>query len=280
MYILAIETTGPLGSVAIIDEKGKVNQMISGEEMNHLKDLMPMAQRLTAELGISPKDLSAVAASVGPGSFTGIRIGVATARALAQALEIPAIAVKTLDSFKVKCNGNAVIAPIFNARRGQVYGGVFGENGEDILAGGPYMLEDVLAAIKTELEVRFSDSPCGMPMTTKVIFYGDGIDAYEERLDQFAGELAEARTAAMIEKAPKGERYQCAEMTAEAALILYNEGERLSAEQLLPDYMRATEAEQKLKDGTLAKERAAKMARLMGEAKGGRHGRAGEAKGR
>lgn len=280
MYILAIETTGPLGSVAIIDEKGKVNQMISGEEMNHLRDLMPMAQRLTAELGISPKDLSAVAASVGPGSFTGIRIGVATARALAQALEIPTIAVKTLDSFKVKCNGNAVIAPIFNARRGQVYGGVFGENGEDILAGGPYMLEDVLAAIKTELEVRFSDSPCGMPMTTKVIFYGDGIDAYEERLDQFAGELAEARTAAMIEKAPKGERYQCAEMTAEVALILYNEGERLSAEQLLPDYMRATEAEQKLKDGTLAKERAAKMARLMGEAKGGRHGRADEGKGR
>ena len=142
------------------------------------------------------------------------------------------------------------------------------------------MLEDVLAAIKTELEVRFSDSPCGMPMTTKVIFYGDGIDAYEERLDQFAGELAEARTAAMIEKAPKGERYQCAEMTAEVALILYNEGERLSAEQLLPDYMRATEAEQKLKDGTLAKERAAKMARLMGEAKGGRHGRADEGKGR
>ena len=95
MYILAIETTGPLGSVAIIDENGKIKQAVSGEEMNHLKDLMPMAQRLTSELGITPGDLTAVAASVGPGSFTGIRIGVSTARALSQALGIPAAGVKT-----------------------------------------------------------------------------------------------------------------------------------------------------------------------------------------
>lgn len=263
MYILAIETTGPLGSVAIIDETGKVNQTISDEEMNHLKDLMPMAQRLTRELGITPADLTAVAASVGPGSFTGIRIGVSTARALAQALQLPAVAVKTLDSFKVKCNGSCVIVPIFNARRGQVYGGVFDEAGEDILAGGPYMLEDVLAAIKTELEDRFDNTNCGMPVATKVVFYGDGIDAYEARLDEFRAELGTSRVACVIEKAPKGERYQCAGMTARVALKQYSEGKAVSVEELLPEYMRATEAEQKLKDGTLAKERAAKMARLM-----------------
>ncbi|MDD7718861.1 MAG: tRNA (adenosine(37)-N6)-threonylcarbamoyltransferase complex dimerization subunit type 1 TsaB [Eubacteriaceae bacterium] len=269
MYILAIETTGPLGSVAIIDENGKIKQAVSGEEMNHLKDLMPMAQRLTSELGITPGDLTAVAASVGPGSFTGIRIGVSTARALSQALGIPAAGVKTLDSFKLKCRGSRVIVPIFNARRGQVYGGVFGENGEDILPGGPYMLEDVLSAIKTELEDRFDNTNCGMPVAAKVVFYGDGIDAYEERLDQFTAELKESRVACVIEKAEKEERYQCAAMTAQAALEMYKQGKTVSVEELLPDYMRTTEAEQKLKDGTLARERKAKMERLMSGRKNG-----------
>ncbi|MFQ7739823.1 MAG: tRNA (adenosine(37)-N6)-threonylcarbamoyltransferase complex dimerization subunit type 1 TsaB, partial [Emergencia timonensis] len=86
MYILAIETTGPLGSVAITDGAGNCSLKISGEEMNHLKDLMPMAQQLMDEWKLAKSDLSAVAASIGPGSFTGIRIGVSTARAVAQAL--------------------------------------------------------------------------------------------------------------------------------------------------------------------------------------------------
>ena len=83
MYILAIETTGPKGSVAVIDGEGTVTMRVSGEEMNHLKDLMPMAQQILTERGIAKADLSAVAASIGPGSFTGIRIGVASARAIA-----------------------------------------------------------------------------------------------------------------------------------------------------------------------------------------------------
>ena len=97
MYILAVETTGPVGSAAIIDDQGAVSVEISSEEMNHLKDLMPMAERLLSRLNIQARDLTAAAASIGPGSFTGIRIGVASARAVAQALDIPVIAVPTLD---------------------------------------------------------------------------------------------------------------------------------------------------------------------------------------
>ena len=82
-------------------------------------------------------------------------------------------------------------------------------------------------------------------------------------------ELGSSRVACVIEKAAKEDRYQCAEMTATATLEQYRAGDTVSVEELLPDYMRATEAEQKLKDGTLAKERAAKMARLMSGRKNG-----------
>lgn len=262
MYILAIETTGPLGSTAIIDENGKITMKVSGEEMNHLKDLMPMAQALITELGIEKKEISAVAVSVGPGSFTGIRIGVSTARALAQALNISAISVPTLDSFKQKKNGTDYIVPIFNARRGQVYGGIFDSADGDVLKSGPYMLTDVLTALKTRLADDFSETNCGMPCCKTVTFYGDGIDAYESQLNDFIKEAGAHFGCSKFVFAPKEERYQTASMTAKDGLAKFTRGETLSVGELLPEYMRMTEAEQKLKDGSLAKERSAKMAKF------------------
>lgn len=261
MYILAIETTGPLGSVAIIDERGEPFVRVSAEEMNHLKDLMPMTQQIIDQLGIAKRDLSAVAASVGPGSFTGIRIGVSTARALAQALNLPAVAVPTLDMFKQKCDGSALIVPIFNARRGQVYGGVFDEAGEAVLQSGPYLLTEVFTAIEAHLEDLRDGMPCGMLQSSTVKFFGDGIDAYERELDEFKEKVLKLAGCRVL-LAAKEERYQDAGMAARFALRKYEAGETLSADQLLPDYMRVTEAEQKLKDGSLARERAAKMARF------------------
>ena len=262
MYILAIETTGPKGSAALIDERGAVSCRISAEEMNHLKDLMPMAQALLDTENIAKSELAAVAASIGPGSFTGIRIGVASARAISQALSIPAISVPTLDSFKTKCDGNAVIMPVFNARRGQVYGGIYDENGTDILKSGPYMLTDCFAALDAYFAQQRNDLPCGMPQAMTVKVYGDGIDAYEEQLADFSADMAKKYGAVQIILAEKEERYQLASMTAVCALEKFKAGETMSYDRLLPDYMRATEAEQKLKDGTLEKERAAKMARF------------------
>ncbi len=262
MYILAIETTGPIGSVALIDEKGNTVSECSAETMSHLKDLIPMTEKLLSGHKVKKSELTAVAASIGPGSFTGIRIGVATARALSQALQIPAVAVPSLGSFRVKCNGASLVVPIFNARRGQVYGAVFAEDKTDILVPGPYMLMDVLKAIRTYLQEKADELPCGMPITETITFYGDGIDAYDKELSEFERELKQTGFAFRIIRAEKEVRYQQAELVAKTALIEYKKGKTVSYEELNPDYMRMTEAEQKLRDGTLAKERAAKMARF------------------
>lgn len=262
MYILALETTGPVGSCAIMQSDGQVTMEVSTEEMNHLKDLMPMAQRLIDKLGLDKKDMTAVAASVGPGSFTGIRIGVSTARAISQALGIPAIGVPTLDAFKLKKDDVTIIVPIFNARRGQVYGGVFDEQGNDVLKSGPYMLTDVFAAIEDLIKERLDDAPCGMAPAGRIMFYGDGIDAYGEQLVEFRNKIAREAGSFVILEAEKENRYQTAEMAARVALMKLEKNETVCANDLQPEYMRATEAEQKLKDGSLARERAAKMARF------------------
>lgn len=261
MYILALETTGPLGSAALINiETGNVVSKTHDEPMSHLRELANSCQDLIKN--IDKAEISAVAASIGPGSFTGIRICVTTARSMAQALNVPAISVPTLHMFKLKVKDNP-IAVIFNARRGQVYGGVFArakgivktevEPIIEILDPGPYMLTDVLQAVNS--------IDCEEPgALRRVDFYGDGIDAYERELIEFQNVMSEKNIEVIL--TPKPERYQNGEMVARVALEKYMTGETLHYDELMPDYMRIAEAEQKLKDGTLKRLREEKLARL------------------
>lgn len=238
MYILAIETTGPFGSVALINEEGVLGELTSADEMNHLKDLLPMTGRLLSHAGVGKSELSYIAVSQGPGSFTGIRIGVATARALGQALDLPVIGVPTLQSFAYKeerDHGEQVVCGILNARRGQVYGIV-----EGFMEDGPYMLTDVLQVITEPVK------EAGQP----VIFYGDGIDAYEEKIIAILGE-ADMSLNRDFYFASKETRYQNAGAVGRMALEKARAGQILKYNDLHPDYMRKAEAEQKLEAGEL-----------------------------
>ena len=148
MYILAFETTGKNASVACIDlDKGGIVTEESEVVRNHLQSLMPMTLSLMKKNGINTGDIACLAASGGPGSFTGIRIGVATARAFSQAAGIPCICVPTLKAFVYNApDFRGLCCPIFDARRGQVYAGAyFLEEAGDIreaVAGGAYTLEE------------------------------------------------------------------------------------------------------------------------------------------
>lgn len=258
MHILAIETTCSVGSVAIIDmdydfseiaSYGLRNDYIVGsqsshtasipikittEPMGHLRNLTPMAEKLLIENNLKMKDIGAIAVSAGPGSFTGIRIGVSTARALVQALDVPGIQVQTLEVFKLRAKRarNALTVPIFNARRGQVYSAIYDSEQNEIMKPQACMLEDVFAVIDKSAE--------------KAFFYGDGVDAYEKML-------------AGYDKADKSVRYQTADMVAATALKMYRKGLTVDCNALLPLYMRRTEAEMRLEDGSLERARKARM---------------------
>lgn len=270
MYILAMETTGPNASAAllraaepgsapepeIIERAVLLGQQTSYEAKNHLKNLMPLIQKLLTTCGVEKSQLTHIAVSVGPGSFTGIRIGVSTARALAQALQLPCIAVPTLEVFcyaqaakhahtraqgaqdeavRAIGGGAQVVCGIINARRGQVYGIVDG-----YLPGGPYMLTDVLDVITQQVR------PDGRP----VLFYGDGMDAYETEIESSLDDFNMKKDRDYF-FAPQSERHQSAAAVALAALPRLLGGEVTDFAGLLPDYMRRAEAEVKLAAGQL-----------------------------
>ena len=223
MYILSIETTGKYGSAALIDGDGRISSKSSHEEMNHLKDIMLLADEGLKTEGIGTNSIDAVAASIGPGSFTGIRIGVSSARGIAEMLNIPCISISSLEGMAALADAHVgeevrFFAPIINARRGQLYGALF-ERDE--------FLEEI---DKIDSEEK------------QIIFVGDGIDAYEDKI----------REAGLYRLADEEWRYQDASSVAELALQKYNSNNTITYDYLLPNYMRKSEAEMRLESGTLS----------------------------
>ena len=225
MYILALETTGAHASVAIINEEGKIAEKSSDSVLNHLQHLMPMTKELLDEEGLAIGDMTAIAASQGPGSFTGIRIGVSSARALAQVTGIETVAVPTLKAFAYNApEFEGLICPVFDARRSQVFAAAYKWTDgkiEEIVPGAAYALDEFLE--KTAAE--------GLPR----MFFGDGVKAYADRF-------------AEDEIAPEEIRLQMASSVAKLAKDMYEDGQAVHYENLKPDYMRKAEAERKLEE--------------------------------
>ena len=242
MYILALETTGKYGSAAVISSDGKVFSASSQNEMNHLQDIINITDKALQLAGIGKADLTHIACSVGPGSFTGIRIGVTTARTLSQFLNLPAVPVPTLLAMAERCTRTAttsscpLILATINARRHQTYAGLYRINKDknklDIVSEErQYMIEEILEIAKNTGE--------------KIYITGDGIDAYQDIIENTLG------TDSFV-LADEQLRYQSAESVARVALESALFGSTVSFDKLLPNYMRLSEAEQNLQAGTLS----------------------------
>ena len=251
MNILALETTGKYGSVAVISGEGKVFSAVSAEEMNHLKGMIDLVDEAIKSAGIAKSELTHVAASVGPGSFTGIRIGVTTARVMAQMLGLPCVGVSSLEGMAYGVLDDAVsagalyVVPLINARRHQTYAAVYeaqftsdleNRSLSSVVEEKQYMIEDLLEALSAKLAEHDG---------AKIFFTGDGIDAYAEIIE---GTLPEGS----FIYAPEEIRYQLAAPVAEIALRKAQAGQTVDYSELMPEYMRLAEAEQRLKAGTLS----------------------------
>lgn len=176
MNLLVIDTSGPVCGVAVMDDEKVLCEYTAQNRNTHSANLMPMAEAALQSAGKMIGEMDAVAAVTGPGSFTGVRIGVATAKGLAHGAGIPCIPVDALEALSLSAGGfDGVICPIQDARAGQVYGAAF-RNGERLTADEPLKLEAFLEKILTFGE-RF-------------MFLGDGAPVHREKILDILGEKA------------------------------------------------------------------------------------------
>lgn len=224
MLVLGIETSGPVCSVGLADNDTVLaERMVWGQKIHSVR-LIPLIDGVLRDAGKRPGDLEGIAVSAGPGSFTGLRIGMTTAKALAHALDRPVAGVPSLDILARPLRGAACpVMVIVPARKGEVYGAVYTPETS------PRPLEPPAALSTEELieTARRFDGP--------LLFTGEAAGLYREQLEHALG--PEARFAPASLRQPRGA------VAAEMGAVLLAAGKGATAFTLQPEYIRPPAAE-------------------------------------
>jgi len=182
--VLAIESATNVAALAIVAEEAVIAEAVLNTGKTHSQRLMPMLARLLEEADLELEDLDGIVVSGGPGSFTGLRIGLATAKGLAYASGKPLVMVSTLDSLAYNLKGYPhLICPILNARRNEVYTAVYRDAGEELT-----LVMSYAALPPAELVQRLR------PLAEPVMFLGDAVPVFGAYLQEQMGSLARQAT--------------------------------------------------------------------------------------
>lgn len=225
MKILALDSSGLVASVAIVSDDMLLAEYTVNYKKTHSQTLLPMLAEAAKMTELDLNSVDAIAVAAGPGSFTGLRIGSATAKGLGLALDKPLIHIPTVDALACNLYGcQSLICPLMDARRNQVYTGIYTfEKGElqIIREQSPMAVEQIAA----ELNARGRE----------VVFLGDGVPVYREML----------RTLMEVPYrfAPANMNRQRASSVAVLALQYAKEGKIETAAEHAPDYLRLSQAE-------------------------------------
>ncbi|SDI26437.1 tRNA threonylcarbamoyladenosine biosynthesis protein TsaB [Alteribacillus persepolensis] len=224
MKMLAIDTSTHVMSVGVGEDNKLLGEYTTNFKKNHSVRLMPAIDHLLQELNIQPADLDGIAVAKGPGSYTGVRIGITTAKSMAWALNIPVYAVSSLAVLAQNAKYfSGFISPFMDARRGQVYTGLYkADNGVVQLVEKDriILLDDWLRLLKDK------DKP--------VLFLGQDWDMHEHSIKE-----------ALQDKAWNGDFSSATPRTGELLQLAYTQGAPLSAHEVVPEYTQLTEAEKK-----------------------------------
>lgn len=180
MIILSIDSATPVAGVAVIDENKILGENFLNTGNTHSEKLLPLIEHTLEGLKMDIHDIDGIAVSIGPGSFTGLRIGLATAKALAQVTGIKLIAIPTLDALAQNLAGlSGYICPILDARKKEVYTALYRSDSGEL-----QRLNDYRAITPIELCKELKER--GEPVT----FLGDGVFVYRKIITEELGELA------------------------------------------------------------------------------------------
>lgn len=231
-----MDSSGLVASVAVVEdgpaESVTVAEFTVNYKKTHSQTLLPMLDEVSGMIELDIDTIDAIAVAAGPGSFTGLRIGSATAKGLGLALKKPLIHVPTLHGLAYNlCGTGKVVCPIMDARRGQVYTGIFEFDGNELV-----VLEDQTAVSIEELGAKLA------VYDREIVFLGDGVPVFRKSLEE------DIMAGKKISFTPAHLNRQRAAAVGALGIRYYKEGRLETAGEHQPDYLRVSQAERERKE--------------------------------
>ncbi len=248
MKILAIDTSGQTASAALLEDELLIAEFSMHAKQTHSETFLPLLNVLREKTEFPIEEIDAVAVTSGPGSFTGLRIGSATAKGLGFALCKPIVPVPTLQGLAYNLYGTQdVVCPLLDARRNQTYTGLY----------------EFIKNESGEYDIRVIKEQCAVPIEEmitacnalgrSVIFLGDGVPVFREKMTE--------QLKVPYSFAPVHMNRQRASAVAALAIKYYKQGKIQTAAEHTPDYLRLSQAEREKKE----KEAAVKIRKMTYE---------------
>ena len=229
MKILALDSSGLVASVAVLEEENCIAEYTMNYKKTHSQTLLPMLDEVCQMIELDLTTIDAIAVAAGPGSFTGLRIGSATAKGLGQALGKPLIGIPTVDGLAYNLYGtDKLICPLMDARRNQTYTGLY----EFVKRNDKYEM----VVLKEQCAVALDEMiDCINEMGREVIFLGDGVPVFNEQLKE--------KVKVDFTFAPASCNRQRAAVVGSLAFTYAEKGKMEDAAAHNPEYLRLSQAE-------------------------------------
>lgn len=233
MKVLAIDSSGLVASVAVVTDDDLISEYTINYKKTHSQTLLPMMEEMNKTIELDINSIDAIAVAAGPGSFTGLRIGAATAKGMALALNKPIISIPTLDGLAYNIyNNNAIICPILDARRNQVYTALYNYKKYKL-----NRISDYLAINIDELIELLNE------YNSEVVFLGDGVTSF--------GNTIKEKFRMNYYFAPNNLNRQRAGSIGALAVNYKDIYKMQSATEFVPFYLRQSQAEREYKEKEL-----------------------------
>ena len=224
MKVLAIDTSTVMASCAVLDEENLLGEFSLNQNMGHSENLVPMVKTLLDNLNLKVSDIDLYGVALGPGSFTGLRIGIATVKAFAHVYNKPIVGVSTLEGLAFNVRANGVIVPMIDARKNRVYAGIY--KWED---GYLNNIEEPTAVEIDELLEYLNAN------YSNIMVNGNGIYIHREKIKDKLGDK--------VQFAPFIQNTCRAASIGELALLKREEGKLENCFSLVPEYIRQSQAQ-------------------------------------
>ncbi|HSH35472.1 tRNA (adenosine(37)-N6)-threonylcarbamoyltransferase complex dimerization subunit type 1 TsaB [Schnuerera sp.] len=228
MKVLGVDTSTMMATCAVLDEERLLGEFSLNQEMTHSENLVPMIKEVLDSLNLQISDIDLYGVSLGPGSFTGLRIGIATVKSFAHVFDKPIVGVSTLEGLAFNLVHKGPIVPMIDARRNRVYTGIYKwQKGRIINVLKPSIME-----IKELLELLNGDYDNIMVNGNGALLYEDKIkDILKDKVNLSPISLNSCRAASI----------------AELALLKDKEENKYDYYNIVPDYLRESQAQRELR---------------------------------